>query len=447
MVGVPSLALHGPARVSLCLLSTSSHTDTAKTPGPLSGLVVLDLSRILAGPTCTQILGDLGAEVLKVERPGKGDDTRGWGPPFLKDEAGKSTAESAYYLSSNRNKSSVAVDLAAPEGQSLLRQLAAKADILVENFKVGDLKRRGLDYESLKSLNPRLIYCSISGFGQTGPYAHRAGYDFLIQGMGGIMSLTGMPDDEGGTPVKAGVGIADVMCGMYATTGILAALNERHASGEGQYIDIALLDSQVSWLINQGVGYLVSGDVPGRLGNGHPTIVPYETFPASDGDFILAVGNDSQFAKFCVCAGCELLAEDPRFQTNADRVRNRKALIPLLRQITITRTSDDWITSLEAVGVPCGPVKDLAQVFADPQVRARQMQISMPHPDSGTVDLIGSPLNLSRTPVSYRHAPPRLGEQTEDVLSRYLGLSQSELNDLQEAGVIGRGPVSTETPQ
>ncbi|WP_428688424.1 CaiB/BaiF CoA transferase family protein, partial [Roseibium sp.] len=334
--------------------------------GALSGLLVLDLSRILAGPTCTQVLGDLGAEVIKIERPGRGDDTRGWGPPFLKDREGRETGESAYYLSTNRNKASVTIDLARPEGQKLVADLAEKADILVENFKVGDLKRRGLDYETLKARNPRLIYCSISGFGQTGPYAHRAGYDFLIQGMGGIMSLTGFPDEEDGTETKCGVGIADVMCGMYATVSILAALNHRHETGEGQYIDVSLLDAQVSWLINQGAGYLVSGEVPGRLGNGHPTIVPYETFPAADRSFILAVGNDSQFGKFCEVAGAPELAADPLYAKNADRVRNRKQLVPIIRRLTIEKSADEWIALLEEAGVPCGPVNDLGQVFSDP---------------------------------------------------------------------------------
>lgn len=411
-------------------------SEPNKKTGALSGLVVLDLSRILAGPTCTQILGDLGAEVIKIERPGRGDDTRGWGPPFLKDEAGCETHESAYYLSSNRNKASVAIDLASAEGQKLIVELAKKADILVENFKVGDLKRRGLDYDSLKAANPGLIYCSISGFGQTGPYAHRAGYDFLIQGMGGIMSLTGFPDEEGGTETKAGVGIADVMCGMYATVSILAALNHRHRTDEGQYIDISLLDAQVSWLINQGVAYLVSGEVPGRLGNGHPTIVPYETFPASDRNFILAVGNDSQFQKFCAVAGSADLAEDPRFAKNADRVRNRKELVPIIRRLTIEKSADEWIELLEREGVPCGPVNDLAQVFADPQILTRHMKITMDHPQSGTVDLIGSPINLSKTPVAYEKAPPMLGADTETVLSRHLGLSREELKKLAEQGIV-----------
>lgn len=410
--------------------------------GALSGLVVLDLSRILAGPTCTQILGDLGAEVLKIERPGRGDDTRGWGPPFLKDQAGKETAESAYYLSSNRNKSSVAIDLASKEGQDLISRLAAKADILVENFKVGDLKRRGLDYESLKQVNPGLIYCSISGFGQTGPYAQRAGYDFLIQGMGGIMSLTGFADEDGGTETKCGVGIADVMCGMYATVSILSALNHRHRTDEGQYIDISLLDAQVSWLINQGAGYLVSGDVPGRLGNGHPTIVPYETFPAADQSFILAVGNDTQFQKFCEIAGATDLASDPLYAKNADRVRNRKQLVPLIRRLTIEKTAAEWIEVLEQAGIPCGPVNDLQQVFDDPQVQARNMRITLPHPLSGEVDLIGSPINLEKTPVSYEKAPPLLGADTRSVLAQHLGLTDSQISQLAEQGILDLGKAT-----
>lgn len=417
---------------------------TFSTPGALSGLVVLDLSRILAGPTCTQILGDLGAEVIKIERPGRGDDTRGWGPPFLKDKDGNETAESAYYLSSNRNKSSVAVDLASPEGQRLIADLAAKSDILVENFKVGDLKRRGLDYAKLSELNPGLIYCSISGFGQTGPYAHRAGYDFLIQGMGGIMSLTGFADEDGGTQTKCGVGIADVMCGMYACVSILAALNHRHATGEGQHLDISLLDAQVSWLINQGVAHLVSGEVPGRLGNGHPTIVPYETFPAADGNFILAVGNDQQFSRFCDIAGAPELAEDPLYAKNADRVRNRKQLVPLIRRLTIEKTAEDWLKLLEAAGVPCGPVNNLEQVFTDPHVRSRDMKITLPHPVSGTVDLIGSPIKMEKTAVQYRNAPPMLGSGTRSVLERHLGLSAERIADLAQSGVLDLGQIENE---
>lgn len=397
---------------------------------------MLDLSRILAGPTCTQILGDLGAEIIKIERPGRGDDTRGWGPPFLKDTDGQETRESAYYLSSNRNKSSVAIDIASAKGQELIASLAEKADIVVENFKVGDLKRRGLDYESLKARNPKLIYCSISGFGQTGPYSHRAGYDFLVQGMGGMMSLTGFPDEEGGQPIKAGVGIADVMCGMYATVSILAALNHRHETGEGQHLDISLFDTQVSWLINQGVAHLISGEIPGRLGNGHPTIVPYETFPGRDQQFILAVGNDSQFARFCEIAGQPELARDPRFETNANRVRNRKVLVPILRELTITRNADDWITALEAAGIPCGPVNDLGAVFSDPHVLARNLKITLPHPASGAVNLIGSPIKMEKTPVCYRNAPPMLGSGTSIILQKHLGLSNADLEKLQASGII-----------
>ena len=404
--------------------------------GALEGLVVLDLSRILAGPTCTQVLGDLGAEIIKIERPGRGDDTRGWGPPFLKDEDGQETRESAYYLSSNRNKTSVAIDIASAKGQELIKSLAEKADILVENFKVGDLKRRGLDYDSLKARNPKLIYCSISGFGQTGPYAHRAGYDFLVQGMGGMMSLTGFPDEEGGQPIKAGVGIADVMCGMYATVSILAALNHRHETGEGQHLDISLFDTQVSWLINQGVAHLISGDIPGRLGNGHPTIVPYETFPGRDRQFILAVGNDSQFARFCEIAGKPEIARDPRFETNANRVRNRKTLVPILRELTITRNADEWIGALETAGIPCGPVNDLGAVFSDPHVLARDLKIALPHPASGSVNLIGSPIKMEKTPVSYRNAPPLLGSGTSNVLQKYLGLSNADLAQLHASGII-----------
>ncbi|WP_417671621.1 CaiB/BaiF CoA transferase family protein [Roseibium sp.] len=411
-------------------------SDPNPKTGPLSGLIVLDLSRILAGPTCTQILGDLGAEVIKVERPGSGDDTRGWGPPFLQDQNGEDTRESAYYLSSNRNKRSLAVDVSTDAGQKLIKGLAAKADILVENFKVGDLKRRGLDYSSIKACNPGLIYCSISGFGQTGPYASRAGYDFLIQGMGGIMSLTGFPDGEGGAETKAGVGVADVMCGMYATVSILAALHHRSATGKGQHIDMSLFDCQVSWLINQGVAYLVSGEVPGRLGNGHPTIVPYETFPASDKSFILAVGNDSQFRKFCAVAGAPELAEDERFATNDQRVRHRTTLVPLVRKLTINKSAEDWISVLEEQGVPCGPVNDLAAVFSDPQVLARDMLIKLAHPVSGEVPLIGSPIRMSETPVTYRRSPPLLGEGGKDVLRELLGLSDEELQGLKEAGAI-----------
>jgi crotonobetainyl-CoA:carnitine CoA-transferase CaiB-like acyl-CoA transferase len=406
--------------------------------GPLDGLKVLDLSRILAGPTCTQLFGDMGAEIIKIERPQKGDDTRFWGPPFLKDENGEDTSESAYYLCTNRNKNSVAVDLTKEEGQAIIKELASHCDILVENFKAGDLARYGLSYDELAIINPKLIYCSITGFGMTGPYAKRPGYDFLIQGMGGIMSLTGKPDEQDGEPMKCGVGIADVMCGMYASVAILAALNARHTSGKGQHLDISLLDCQVAWLINQGAGYLVSGEVPPRRGNEHPTIVPYSTFPASDQSFIIAAGNDAQFARMCEVIGAEDLAENPKFQKNTDRVLNRNELIPLINEYTKKQTADHWLNEMEKAGVPCGPVNDLAQTFADPQIKHREMAITMPHrnnPDEG-VTLIGNPLNFSDTPIQYKKAPPVRAEDTRKILSKHLGLSEEKLNELEANGII-----------
>jgi crotonobetainyl-CoA:carnitine CoA-transferase CaiB-like acyl-CoA transferase len=404
--------------------------------GALNGLRVLDLSRILAGPTATQALADFGAEVIKIEKPGMGDDTRGWGPPFVTDAKGHETRESAYFLSANRGKKSVAVNLAHAEGQKIIRDLALHADILVENFKVGDLKRYGLDYATLCKSNPRLIYCSITGFGQTGPNAYRAGYDFLAQAEGGIMSLTGEAD---GRPLKVGVGIADVMCGMYALTGILAALQARHRTGAGQHIDVSLLDSQIAWLINQGVGYLTNGKVPPRRGNDHPTIVPYGSFPASNGTFVLAVGNDAQFARFVAIAGHPEVALDPRYTKNRDRVLNRETLIPLLESMTVQRNIDDWLHDLDAAGIPAGPINDLGQTFASPQVAARDMKISLPHPlaASGHVDLIGNPLKFSATPVTYQGAPPVLGQHTKDVLSSLLGLTDADLARLLADGVIG----------
>ncbi len=404
----------------------------------LSGLRVLDLSRILAGPFATQLLADLGAEVIKIERPGAGDDTRGWGPPFVAGAAGDATAPetgpSAYFLSANRGKHSVAVNIADPRGQTLIRALAEQSDILVENFKPGDLVRYGLDYTTLSATNPRLIYCSITGFGQTGPNAHRAGYDFLVQGEGGLMSLTGLSD---GPPLKAGVGIADLMCGMYATVGILAAVTARHASGLGQHIDLALMDTQVAMLVNQGVGYLTDGLVPPRRGNDHPTIVPYGTFPARDGSFILAAGNDGQFARFVAFAGAPGLASDPRFATNAARVRNRDVLIPLLDALTAGRGAQDWLALCAAQNVPAGPVNDLAQVFASPQVAARGMRIDMALESGDAIALIGNPLKLSATPVTYAKAPPALGADTRAVLARYHGLTAADLAVLAADGVIG----------
>jgi len=409
---------------------------TEPTPSALVGLRVLDLSRILAGPTATQLLADLGAEVIKIERPGTGDDTRLWGPPFLKDAAGCDTRESTYYLSANRGKQSVAVNIADPEGQDLIRALALESDILVENFKVGDLARYGLDYPTLSALNPGLIYCSISGFGQTGPNAHRAGYDFLAQGEGGLMSLTGMAD---GPPLKAGVGIIDVVCGLYACNGILAAVQARHATGRGQHVDIGLLDAQIAVLINQGVGYLSDGVVPPRRGNDHPTIVPYGSFPASDGTIILAVGNDAQFARLVAEAGLPGLATDPRFATNKARVENREALIPLIEAMTVQRPAAAWLAALDRLGVPAGPINDLAQVFASPQVAARQMTVSLPHPVAaqGHVSLIGNPLKLSQTPVTYAKAPPTLGQDTRAVLARVLNLTDETLDKLSAQGTIG----------
>ncbi len=403
--------------------------------GPLAGLRVLDLSRILAGPTCTQLLGDMGADVIKIEKAGAGDDTRKWGPPFVRDADGAETTESAYYLCANRNKRSVEVDISQAEGQALVRRLAQECDVLIENFKVGGLKRYGLAYDDLKDACPRLIYCSISGFGQDGPYARRAGYDFMIQAMGGIMSITGPAD---GDPHKVGVGIADVMTGMYAASAILAALHHRERTGRGQYIDLALLDCQAAWLINAGLNYLTSGETPARMGNGHPNIVPYEVFPTADGYFALAVGNDAQFARFCEVAGHPELATDPRYATNKARVANRGELVPRIREITATRSRDDWLGSLEAVGVPCGPVNDIRQVFEDPQVQHRGMKISMPHPlaGSGQVDLIASPVRFSETPVSYRRAPPVLGQHTDEVLAELLDLDDDARRSLRERGII-----------
>ena len=405
--------------------------------GALSHLRVLDLSRVLAGPWAGQILADLGAEVIKVERPGNGDDTRAWGPPFLKDAYGESTGEAAYYLSANRNKQSVTIDFTKPQGQQLVRALAAKSDILIENFKVGGLEAYGLDYASLKALNPDLIYCSITGFGQTGPYAERAGYDFMVQGLGGLMSLTGRPEgEEGAGPVKVGVALTDILTGLYSTVAILAALAHRQHDGGGQHIDMALLDVQVACLANQAMNYLTTGVAPQRLGNAHPNIVPYQDFPTADGDFILTVGNDSQFRKFAEVAGRPEWADDPRFATNTLRVANRSVLVPLLRQATVFKTTAEWVTQLEAVGVPCGPINDLAQVFADPQVQARGLAMQLPHALAGLVPQVASPIRLSETPVEYRNAPPLLGEHTRQVLEQVLGLHADAVEALRQSGVL-----------
>jgi len=405
--------------------------------GALSHIRVLDLSRILAGPWAGQMLADLGADVIKVERPGAGDDTRGWGPPWLKDEQGTDTQVAAYYLCANRNKRSVTIDITRPEGQALVRRLAADSDVVLENFKVGGLKQYGLDYDSLKAVNPRLVYCSITGFGQDGPYAPRAGYDFLIQGLGGLMSLTGLPDGEaGGGPMKVGVALTDILTGLYATNAVLAALAWRDRSGEGQHIDMALLDVQVACLANQASNYLAAGQNPRRLGNAHPSIVPYQDFPTADGYMILAIGNDGQFARFCAEAGQPELAADVRFATNRARVENRAVLIPLLKKLTVDRSTADWIAALEAQAVPCGPINTLADVFADPQVQARGLKVTMPHPVAGEVPLVASPMRLSATPVDYRLPPPMLGEHTDEVLAGTLGLDAHDIALLREQGVV-----------
>ena len=393
--------------------------SNAPAPGPLDGLRVLDLSRILAGPTCTQLLGDYGAEIIKIEKPGLGDDTRAWGPPYVTGTDGEPTAESAYYLSANRNKRSVAVDIATEEGAETVRHLAGHCDILVENFKVGGLAKYGLDYDSLSQDNPGLVYCSITGFGQTGPNANKPGYDLLAQGYGGIMSLTGDPEGE---PMKVGVGVTDVVCGLYAVTAILAAIRHRDQSGEGQHIDIALVDSQVAWLVNAGTNYLLSGQEQPRLGNQHPNIVPYQVFATSDGHVIVAAGNDAQYKRFCGILGRPDLAEDERFRRNIDRVTNRDVLIGLLTGEILRFGKADLVRAMEAAGVPGGPINSLSEVFASDQVEARGMKISMPdeHAASGGVPLIGNPVKFSKTPVSYRHAPPACGADTQDVLDDLL---------------------------
>jgi len=408
-------------------------------PAPLAGIRVLDLTRVLAGPWCTQNLADLGADVIKIERPGSGDDTRGWGPPFLQDEQGRDTREAAYYLSANRNKRSVALDIASERGAALVRRLAGRSDVLVENFKVGGLKKYGLDYASLARANPRLVYCSITGFGQTGPYAARPGYDFMIQGMGGLMSITGERDDlPGGGPQKAGVAVADLMTGMYAATAILAALHERHASGLGQHIDMALLDCQVAMLANQNLNYLVSGQAPRRAGNAHQNLVPYQVFAAADGHLIVAVGNDSQFRAYCGVIGLPELAGDPRYATNPGRVVNRGQLVPVLAERMKTGARDHWLRELERAGVPAGPINTLDQVYDDPQVRARGMRQDLPHPAAGSVPLAASPMRFSSSPVQYRRAPPMLGQHTEEVLREELGLDEDEIRAL----VGGAGQAS-----
>ena len=417
----------------------------------LDGIRVLDLSRVLAGPWCTQTLADLGADVIKIERPHSGDDTRTWGPPFLKDAQGNDTQEAAYYLGTNRNKRSVTCDIAQPAGQALIRELALHCDVFVENFKVGDMARYGLDYASLKAINPRIVYCSITGFGQTGPYADRAGYDYAIQGMGGLMSVTGERDDIGGGPQKVGVAVADLMTGMYATVGILAALRHAEKTGEGQQVDMALLDTQVAMLANLGANYLVSGKVPGRMGNAHQNIVPYQVFevaPALEGNYlegataaardhiIIAVGNDSQFVKYCQVAGVPELGTNPLFALNRDRVKNRAQLVPILETVMRTRRKADWLAALEAAKVPCGAINNLAEVFADPQIESRSMVTRWQHPHQSDLPLVSSPIKLSATPVRRDLPPPLLGQHTDEVLRSVLNYPLEKLSELKSNKVI-----------
>ncbi|HDR9765657.1 TPA: CoA transferase [Burkholderia cepacia ATCC 25416] len=405
--------------------------------GALSHIRVLDLTRVLAGPWCAQTLADFGADVIKVERPGAGDDTRHWGPPYLKDADGADTAEAAYYLAANRNKRSVTVDIATPEGQQIVRELAAQSDVVLENYKVGQLKKYGLDYESLRAVKPDLVYCSVTGFGQTGPYAHRAGYDFIVQGIGGFMSITGERDGEpGGGPQKAGVAIADLATGLYSTIAVLAALTHRDRTGEGQYIDMALLDVQVALLANMNTNFLASGKPPVRWGNAHPNIVPYQTFQTSDGWIIVAVGNDGQFRKFVEAGGRPELADDERFATNPSRVRHRDTLVPILAEMVKARGKADWIDVLEAAGVPCGPINDLDEVFDNEQVVARGMQVSLPHPSGANAKLVRNPIRMSATPPDARTAPPLLGAQTDDVLRDMLGYDDAKIAQLRAKQAI-----------
>jgi crotonobetainyl-CoA:carnitine CoA-transferase CaiB-like acyl-CoA transferase len=403
----------------------------------LDGIRVLDLSRVLAGPWATQNLADLGAEVIKIERPGQGDDTRKWGPPFLRDRDGRDTSDAAYFLAANRGKKSVTLDIARREGQAIARRLAATADVVVENFKVGDLARYGLDHASLRSGHDGLVYCSITGFGQDGPYRDRPGYDFMIQGLGGLMSVTGERDDlAGGGPQKVGVAVADLFTGMYATNAILAALFHRERSGEGQYIDIALLDAQVAMLANLGAAFLASGRVPGRMGNAHQAIVPYQVFRARDEFLIVAVGNDSQFARFCEIIASPALASDPRYATNPARVANREELVAAIAVQLAARPAAEWLAALEAGQVPCGPINNLSQVFDDPQIRHRGMVSTLPHPLAGEVRTVSNPVRFSATPARADRAPPLLGEHTDEILAGLLGLGSDELKDLRTRGVI-----------
>ncbi len=412
--------------------SSSSHPAS---PGALSHIRVLDMSRVLAGPWCGQILADLGAEVIKIERPRVGDDTRSWGPPYLKDRDGNDTKESAYFLGANRGKKSVTLDISKPAGQQVARRLAARADVLIENYKAGDLLRYNLGYEQLRALNPGLIYCSITGFGQSGPMRQVAGYDFIIQAMGGLMSITGEKDElPGGGPQKVGVAVADITTGMYATVAILAAIVHRALTGTGQYIDMALLDSQVAMIANMNMNYLIGGRAPRRMGNAHANIVPYQVFDASDGQFVVAVGNDGQFAKLCEAAG-QTFHQDPRFLRNDDRVRNRDVLIPLLAAVLEQKTVAEWIALFEPLGIPVGGINNLAQVFEHPQVVSRGMKLDLPHPLAGTVPMVANPIKMSATPLQYQSAPPLLGQHTREVLAD-AGLTDGEIEELRQSGIV-----------
>lgn len=405
--------------------------------GPLGHVRVLELSRVLAGPWAAQTLADLGASVIKVEKPGAGDDTRTYAPPYARTSDGAQSSEAAYFLSTNRGKRSVTIDFIRPEGQKLVRALAAKSDVVIENFKVDGLAKYGLDYPSLRSFNPGIVYCSITGFGQTGPYRHKPGYDFMIQGIGGLMSITGEPDQHpGGGPVKVGVAVADVFTGLYAAIAILGALAHRDRTGAGQHIDLALLDTQVAVLANQAMNYLVTGVAPQRLGNAHPNIVPYQVFATSDGHIIVAVGNETQFARMCEVIGRRELARDERFATNAARVNNREPMVAILHGIFATRTTRDWLEALERAGVPCGPINTVADVFANPQVKARGLRLELPHPTLGAVPSVANPIKYSATPISYRSAPPTLGADTDDVLREMLGVAPAEIARLRKAGIV-----------
>lgn len=404
--------------------------------GALEGFRVLDLSRVLAGPWCGQVLADLGAEVIKVERPKHGDDTRAWGPPWMKDDEGRDTHEAAYYQSTNRNKLSVAIDISTPEGQEIVRALALESDVLIENYKSGSLKKYGLDYETLSKLNPKLVYCSITGFGQTGPRAQEPGYDFIIQGMGGLMSVTGEKDDlPGGGPQKLGIAFSDIATGLYSTIAIQAALLNRNITGLGQYIDMALLDVQIATLANQGMNYLASGKVPGRYGNAHANIVPYQVFKASDRDFIIACGNDTQFIQLCQAIGLPELPNNPKFTRNADRIKYREEIIHLLSTHFLTKTADEWVGIIQAAKVPVGCINNLEQAFEEPQVIERKMLVDMSHPQREHLKVIGSPIKMSRTPVEYKNAPPMLGQHTEEILSNIL--SRERFSELKSKGIIG----------